>query len=53
MEKLETEILKILEEDCRYSPAKIALMLERPEKEISDVFGKKKGSPEKERKKGV
>ncbi len=40
MEKLETEILKILEEDCRYSPAKIALMLERPEKEISGAIAR-------------
>ena len=34
MEKLETDILKILEEDCRYSPAKIAVMLEREEDEV-------------------
>ena len=34
MKKLETDILKILEEDCRYTPAKIALMLEKTEKEV-------------------
>lgn len=35
MKKLETDILKILEEDCRYTPEKIALMLEKTEKEVA------------------
>lgn len=34
MKKLETDILKILQEDCRYSPAKIAVMLNKTEEEI-------------------
>lgn len=38
MKKLETDILKILEEDCRYTPAKIALMLEKTEKEVSEAI---------------
>lgn len=35
MNKLEADILKILEEDCRYSPAKIAVMLDTSEAEVS------------------
>ncbi len=35
MKKLDAQILAILEEDCRYTPAKIAVMLERTEEEIS------------------
>ena len=31
MNQLNTEILRILEEDCRYTPAKIAVMLDRTE----------------------
>ena len=34
MKKLEADILKILEEDCRYTPAKIAVMLDRTEAEV-------------------
>ena len=34
MNQLNTEILRILEEDCRYTPAKIALMLDRTEAEV-------------------
>ena len=34
MKKLEADILKILEDDCRYTPAKIAVMLGRTEEEI-------------------
>ena len=34
MKKLESDILKILEEDCRYSAAKIAVMLGKTEQEI-------------------
>ena len=35
MQKLESDILKILEEDCRYTPAKIAVMLGKKEEEIA------------------
>ena len=35
MKKLEADILKILEEDCRYSPSKIAVMLDTSEAEGS------------------
>ena len=35
MKKLEADILKILEEDCRYSPSKIAIMLDKSEAEVS------------------
>ena len=35
MKKLEADILKILEEDCRYSPSKIAVMLDTSEAEVS------------------
>ena len=35
MKKLEADILKILEEDCRYSPSKIAVMLATSEAEVS------------------
>ena len=34
MNQLNTEILRILEEDCRYTPAKIAVMLDRTEAEV-------------------
>lgn len=34
MNKLEADILKILEEDCRYSAAKIAVMLDKGEAEV-------------------
>ena len=34
MEQLQTDILNILQEDCRYTPAKIAVMLRRTENEI-------------------
>lgn len=34
MKKLETDILKILGEDCRYTPAKIAVMLDKTEEEV-------------------
>ena len=34
MKKIETEILQILQEDCPYSPAKIAVMLGKKEEEI-------------------
>ena len=40
MKKLETNILKILEEDCRYTPAKIALMLEKTEKEVCEAISR-------------
>lgn len=40
MKKTETEILKILEEDCRYTPAKIAVMLDLPEKEVADAIAR-------------
>ncbi len=35
MDKLESQILQILQEDCRYTPAKIAVMLEKTEAEIA------------------
>lgn len=35
MKKLEADILKILEEDCRYSPSKVAVMLDTSEAEVS------------------
>ncbi len=35
MKKLEADILKILEEDCRYSLSKIAVMLDTSEAEVS------------------
>ena len=35
MNQLNTEILRILEEDCRYTPAKIAVMLDRTEAEVT------------------
>ena len=35
MKQLNAEILRILEEDCRYTPAKIAVMLDRSEAEVS------------------
>ena len=35
MKKLEADILKSLEEDCRYSPSKIAVMLDTSEAEVS------------------
>ena len=35
MKQLNSEILRILEEDCRYTPAKIAVMLDRPEAEVA------------------
>ncbi len=35
MKKLEADILKILEEDCRYSPSKIAVMLDTSEAKVS------------------
>lgn len=38
MKKLEADILKILAEDCRYSPSKIAVMLNRSEQEISSAI---------------
>ena len=34
MNQLNTELLRILEEDCRYTPAKIAVMLDRTEAEV-------------------
>ena len=34
MNQLNTEILRILEEDCRYTPAKISVMLDRTEAEV-------------------
>ena len=34
MKKLETDILKVLQEDCRYTPAKIAVMLNKTEEEV-------------------
>ena len=34
MKKLEADILGILQEDCRYTPAKIAIMLNRTEEEV-------------------
>ena len=37
MEKLESDILGILQEDCRYSPAKIAVMLNKTEGEVLDA----------------
>ena len=40
MKKTETEILKILEEDCRYTPAKIAVMLDLSEKEVADAIAR-------------
>ena len=38
MKKLEADILKILEDDCRYTPAKIAVMLGRTEEEIEGAI---------------
>lgn len=38
MKKLEADILKILEEDCRYSPSKIAVMLDTSEAEVSTAI---------------
>ena len=35
MKKLETDILAVLQEDCRYTPAKIAVMLDKSEEEVS------------------
>ena len=35
MKKLESDILDILQQDCRYSPAKIAVMLGKTEEEVS------------------
>lgn len=35
MNKLESDILKILQEDCRVSPAELAVMLGREEAEVS------------------
>lgn len=35
MKKLETDILGILQEDCRYTPAKIAVMLDKSEEEVT------------------
>mgnify|MGYP000764684865 CR=1 FL=1 len=35
MKKLEADVLKILEEDCRYPAAKIAVMLDKSEEEIT------------------
>ena len=35
MNQLNTEILRILEEDCRYTPAKIAVMLDRSEADVT------------------
>ena len=40
MKKTETEILKILEEDCRYTRAKIAVMLDLSEKEVADAIAR-------------
>ena len=40
MKKLESEILKILQEDCRYTPAKIALMLETDEKSVEGAIAR-------------
>ena len=37
MKKLEADILNILQEDCRYSPAKIAVMLNKTEGEVLDA----------------
>ena len=38
MLKLESDILGILQEDCRYTAAKIAVMLNKTEKEIADTI---------------
>lgn len=38
MKKLEADILKILEDDCRYTPAKIAVMLGKTEEEIESAM---------------
>ena len=38
MEKLESDILGILQEDCRYTAAKIAIMLDKTEKEVADTI---------------
>lgn len=38
MKKLEADILNILQADCRYTPAKIAVMLGKAEQEISDAI---------------
>lgn len=38
MKKLYTDILKILTDDCRYSPAKIAVMLGVSEAEVRDAI---------------
>ena len=38
MKKLESDILDILQQDCRYSPAKIAVMLDKTEKEVADAI---------------
>ena len=38
MKKLQSQILAILEEDCRYTPAKIAVMLEKTEQEVIDAI---------------
>ncbi len=38
MEKLEQEILNILGEDCRYSAAKIAVMLGKSEEKVSSAI---------------
>lgn len=35
MNQLNTEILRILKEDCRYTPAKIAVMLDRSEADVT------------------
>ncbi len=38
MKKLQSQILSILEEDCRYTPAKIAVMLEKTEQEVQEAI---------------
>ena len=40
MDRLESDILEILREDCRIAPARIAAMLDRTEKEISDTVAR-------------
>ena len=40
MKKLEADILKILEEDCRYTPQKIAVMLDKSESEVVSAIKK-------------
>ncbi len=38
MKKLETDILAILQEDGRYTPAKIAVMLDKSEEEVASAI---------------